>query len=282
MQMIRLPDFVGVAATGTATLKIPKLSATLGRLVLRLGGGAFTKAMISDIKIKVGSRVVWNVQTQGATAAGTHLDRINKYRGLFDQAQNLTIDFTDRDFKSVAAQEIGGYDMTKFAEDVFVEISIAGATTPTLVAYYMLTPPQGEADDPTQLIQKLVAIPWSAAAGGRFTLPFEPRGSLIKRVYIMFGGTTGNATTDGNISKIEVKKNGLTLLDPQDTDMRFVQQEYKKVPQAQMYVLDFTFDNNLSGALPTADARVLEFIMTLTATDSGVAYFEVLDPPFNL
>ncbi len=282
MLMLRLPDFVGVAATGTATLKIPKLAVTLGRVLLRLGGTAFTKAMIADIKVKIGSRVVWNAQTQGANAAGTLLDRINKYRGVYDDAYHLTIDFTDRDFKTLAAQEIGGYDMTKFAEDVFLEIQISGATAPTLYAYMMHTPPQGDSDDPTQLVQKLVAVPWTAAAGGRFVLPFEPRGSLIKRAYIMFNGSAGTATADANVSKVEVKKNGLILFDPQDVDMRFVQQEYRKVPQNGMFVVDFTFDNNLSGGLPTADARSLEFILTLGATDNGVCFFEVLDTPFNL
>lgn len=281
MLMIRLADFVGVAASGTATLKIPKLAVALGRIVLRLGG-TFTKAMIADVKVKIGSRVVWNAQTGGGISAGTAIDRINKYRGLFDQATNLTIDFTDRDFKTLTAQEVGGYDLTKFAEDVFLEVQIAGATAPTLYAYMMTTPPQGEADDPLQLVQKLVAVPWSAAAAGRFVLPFEPRGSLIKRCYVMFSGASGGAATDGNVSKIEVKKNGLTLLDPQDSDLRFVQQEYRKVPQANMYTVDFTFDNNLSGSLPTADARSLEFILSLTAADSGVAYFELLDTPFNL
>lgn len=282
MNPIRLPDFANVVATGTATLKLPKYLLTLCRLTLRLGGTTFTKAMISAVRLKVGSRTVWSVETQGATAGGTHLDRHNKYRGLFDQASNLSIDFTERDFMNVVAREVGGYDMSKFAEDVFLEVVITGATAPTLYAIGQFTPPQGANDDPDQLIQKLVGVPFSVAAGGRFYIPFEPRGALIKRVYIHFNGTTGGATTDSNLSKLEVRKNGFTLFDPQDSDNRFIQQEFRKVPQAQMYVADFAFDNNLSGSLATGDATSLEFIGTFTATETGIAYFEVLDKPFNL
>lgn len=279
----RLPDFVGVAAGGTATLKLPKNAQTVGKLQLVLGGTTFTKAHIADIKVKIGPRVVWNAQTQGANAAGTHLDRINSYRGLYSDAYHLEIDFSEPWFKTVGACEIGGVDMTKFAEDVFIEVQILGtAVAPTMYAILFFVPPQGSADDPLQLVQKLVAVPWAATAAGRFTIPFEPRGSLIKRAYVMFNGTAGTAVADGNISKIEVKKNGLTMYDPNDRENRFAQQCWKRVPQANMYVVDFTMDNNLSGTLPTADAASLEFIMSLTAADQGIAYFEVLDPPFNL
>lgn len=281
MNILRLPDFANVVASGTATLKLPKYMLTLDRLVLRLGG-TFTKAMISAIRLKIGSRTVWSVEAQGATAGGTHLDRHNKYRGLFDQATNLTIDFTERDFMNVVAREIGGYDMSKFAEDLFLEVVIAGATAPTLYALGGFTPPQGANDDPDQLIQKLVGVPFSVGAGGRFYIPFEPRGALIKRAYIHFNGTTGGAATDSNLSKVEVRKNGFTLFDPQDSDNRFIQQEYRKVPQAQMFALDFAFDNNLSGGLVTGDATSLEFVGSFTATETGIAYFEVLDKPFNL
>lgn len=282
MNKLRLPDFANVVATGTATLKLPKYLLTLNRIVLRLGGTTFTKAMIAAIRVKVGSRTVWSVETQGATAGGTHLDRMNKYRGLFDQASNLTIDFSERDFMNVVAREIGGYDQSKFAEDLFLEVQISGATAPTLYALGQYTPPQGQTDDPDQLVQKLLPVPFSFGAAGRFYIPFEPRGCLIKRVYVHFNGSTGGATTNGNLQKLEVKKNGITLYDPEDADLRFIQQEFRKVPQAQMFVMDFCHDNNFSGSLVTADAASLEFIATMGASDTGVAYFEVLDKPFNL
>lgn len=279
----RLPDFQPVVAGQTAMIKIPRYALTLNRIVLRLGGTTFTKALITKIELKLGSRPVWVVDTVGALAAGTILDMVNKYRGVFDQATNLTIDFTERDFMTIAAREIGGYDMSKLGDDLYLSITIAaGAVAPTLYGYMMLTPPQGTDIEASQLVQKLVFVPYSFANGGRYLINFDPKGSLIKRCYLTFTGTDGSATAEQNVSKFEVKKNGQTVHELLSTDNKFFQKEYGKVPQAGMHVVDFCTDNNLSGALVTADARSLEFAPTFTAADSGGVLFEVLDAPANL
>ncbi len=279
----RLQDFYPVAAGQTASLKVPKYKQTLNRLFLRLGCATFTKALISKIEIKHGTRTVWLIDTVGALAAGTILDMINKYKGIFDQANNLTIDFTERDFMTIAAREIGGYDMSKLTDDLYVNITIAaGAVAPTLYGYMQLTPPQGPDIEQDQLIQKIVTVPYSYANAGRQMIAFDPKGALIKRIYALFTGTNGSATAESNLSKLEVKKNGITLFDLVSTDNKFLQQEYRKVPQAQMFTFDAVVDNNLSGAIVTADAAALEFAPTFIAADSGAFLFEVLDTPANL
>lgn len=279
----RLSDFFPVALSQTATVKVPRYAATLNRILLRLGGTTFTKALISKIELKIGTRTVWLIDTYGALAAGTILDMINKYKGIFDQATNLTIDLTERDFLTIAAREIGGIDMSKLTDDVYVNVAIAaGAVAPTLYGYMFLTPPQGKDIEEGQLIQKLVSIPYGFSAGGRQLINFDPKGALIKRIYTTFTGTNGSAILESNLSKFEVKKNGYAAFELVSTDNKFLQQEYRKVPQAQMFVTDLTFDNNLSGAMVTADAQAIEFAPTFTAADSGVVIFEVLDAPYNL
>lgn len=282
MLKVKLPDFSNVVADGTATLKIPRYAMTLDRIMLRLGGTALTKAMVSFIRVKIGARTVWSVETQGSVAGGTHLDAMNTYRGVNASTLHLVIDFTDRDFASMVAREIGGIDLSKLAEDVYLEVGISGATAPTLYAVGYFTPPQGPSEDPRQLMKKLVAVPWSVSAAGQFMIPFEPKGALIQRVHLFYNGTDWSASTDGNISKVEVKKNGLVVFDPPALDNRYGQTEYGKVPQSKCFTIDFVEDNNPGGALVTADARTLEFRGTFGAADSGIAYFEVLDPPNNL
>lgn len=279
----RLTDFYPITPGQTASVKVPRYAATLNRILMRLGGTTFTKALISKIEVKIGTRPVWVIDSVGALAAGTILDMMNKYKGLFDQAGNLTIDLTERDFLTIAAREIGGIDMSKITDDVFVNITIAGgAVAPTLYAYMFLTPPQGKDIEEGQLIQKIVGIPYGYANGGRQLISFDPKGALVKRVYATFTGSNGTATTESNLSKFEVKKNGYTVFELTSTDNKFLQQEYRKMPQSGMYVADLTFDNNLSGALVTADAQALEFAPTFTAADSGMVFFEVLDAPYNL
>lgn len=282
MIKVRLPDFANVVEGGTATLKIPRYLLTLQRIMLRLGGTTFDATDVAFIRVKIGARTVWSVESQGGKSGGEYLDAMNKYRGITGSVLHLVIDFTERDFASVVAREIGGIDLSKLAEDVYVEVGISGSTAPTLYAVGYFTPPQGESEDPRQLMKKLVAVPYSFSAGGRFLLPFEPKGALLQRVHVFYGGTDWSASTDGNLSKIEVKKNGLIVFDPPALDNRYGQTEYGKVPQSKCFTIDFVEDNNPGAALVTADARTLEFTCTVGAADAGIAYFEVLDPPNNL
>lgn len=269
----QLPPFLNVVASGVATLQIPRYANTLTRIVLQLGGTALTKAMITDIKVKVGARTVYNV-------SGTALDAINKYKGLYDAADHLTIDFTERDAPSLDGKEIGGYDLTAWPDNINLEITIAGATAPTLTGYMFLTPPQGQGAN--ELIHKTLFFPASVSVAGKFPINFAARGALVKRMHFFYGGTDWTSTTDGNLNRVEVKKNGLVVFDANARLNRFVQQEHRKVPQAKHFCTDFIFDNNQSGALTTADAAALEFNTYLTAADALNVYVEVIDLPFNL
>ncbi len=265
----QLPPFNNVVATGVATLKFPAYAMTVNRIILLLGGTAFTKAMITDIKLKVGVRTVYNI-------TGSKLDAINKYKGIYDEANHLTIDFTERDAPTIQGKEIGGYDMSVLRDDLSIEVTITGATAPTLAALAMLTPPQGN-----PLIFKLLYFPTSTTVAGKFPINFNPMGALIKRVHFFYAGADWGAAANGNLNHLEVKKNGLVIWDMDCLDARFIQQEYRKVPQSKLYVYDPIVDNNQNGILVTADARSLEFNTNLTAGDTINCYVELLDAPNN-
>lgn len=279
MTPLRLPDFLNVVPGNTATLKIPHYQQTLIGLGLRLGGG-LTKALIDQITLKLGTRPVW-------TCTGPDLDKIQKYKGIFDQATNIDIDFAERDFMNVVAREIGGYDMSVLTDDLYLEIKInAAAVAPLMLfAYGYFTPPQSKSDDPAQLVQKLVMLTVPIAYGGagnKFAINWDPKGALVKRAYVNYGGADWGVGLNGNISKMDVRKNQYSVFEMECQDARFVQQKFRKVPQSKMFVLDFTVDNNLSGALPTDDAASLEWNTYPLAADTARIYFEVLDKPYNL
>ncbi len=263
-----LPTFNNVVATGVATLKVPKYALTLNRILLRLGGTAFTKAMITDIKIKLGVRTVYNI-------TGPLLDAINKYKGLYDDAAHLTIDFNERDATTLPGKEIGGYDLSKL-DDMTLEITITGATAPTLAATGFFTAPQDN-----DLIEKVLYFPTSTSVAGKFPINFNPMGALIKRVFFFYAGTDWGNGTNGNLNRLEVKKNGLVIHDADCVDNRFISKEYQKVPQSKLYVYDPMVDNNASGMLVTSDAVSLEFNTFLTAGDAIQCYVELLDKPYN-
>jgi hypothetical protein len=88
---------------------------------------------------------------------------------------------------------------------------------------------------------------------------------------------------NGNLSDLRVKKNGVPVWEEIScVDARFIQREYKKVPQKQLYVYDPIVDNNQSGALVTADAVSLQFQPNLTASDTITGVYQCLDKPYNL
>ncbi|HYC45373.1 MAG TPA: major capsid protein P2 [Burkholderiales bacterium] len=94
---------------------------------------------------------------------------------------------------------------------------------------------------------------------------------------------TVSANSSGNIADLRVKKNGVPVWDDvSDREARYIQREYRKVPQSKLYVYDPIVDNNQSGALVTSDAASLLIQPNLTASDTITAVFQMLDKPKNL
>ncbi len=88
--------------------------------------------------------------------------------------------------------------------------------------------------------------------------------------------------SDGNVNRVEIKKNGRAVWDLTCHEARYLEQKYGQAPQSRMYVVDFTVDQNSEGVLRTEDASSMEYnAFITTATDSAVIYAEVLDDPNN-
>lgn len=282
---LKLPPFTPLANGTKATTMVPSWAMTLGRIVLcfpQATANAITKATISEVVVKVGARVIFGPVT------GLELDKLNKYRGLYDDAGHLTIDFTERDGLSVIAKEIGGLDLPALgADNVFVEVtnSYAGANAHNLYAVAGYTALQFDPRAPSrdgQLIHKLLSFQIPGNGGTQLTWMPDFKGAIVKRVHFSYAGTDWTATADGNVANVQTKKNGIEVFNIRCLDNRFLAQEQRKVPQAKLFSQDFIADNVQSAAMETRDARALEWNLTLTATDSVKALVEVLDVPGNL
>lgn len=279
----RLPPFNPVANSTRATLQVPRYDLTLGRVTLKfIGTNSLTKSTISEIIVKVGARTVFG------PISAAELDAVNKYKGIFDQADSLTIDFTERDALSPDAKEVGGIDIPALGgQDIFIEVmNTASSGTPALYALGWFTALQFDPKNPDprgQLIKKLLKIQIPTSGGTAVTWTPQLKGAILQRAFFRYGGTDWGASTDGNIQTVEVKKNGFAIWDRiACKDARFYQQEMRKVPQSKTYVVDFVADNIHSAAMSTADARSLEVNFALGAADTLVALVEVLDTPGNL
>lgn len=254
--------FFNVVGDGVASLSLP-LGMTYERIIMVLSGTTFTKAMMTDIKIKLNGKVIWQ-------STGSRIDAMNKYRGIATDATHLTLDFTELYARDEVGQSIGAIGTAQGIGSFTIEVTIAGATAPTLESYAQLSGPKKAG-----VVSKVLSYPVTFSAGGKFpiVLPYGTNGgSVIKRVDFFHT----------NMTELEVKKNGLVIHESTKAINEFIQAENKKVPQAGMYVADFIVDNNQSGMLVTADARSMEWNVTLSAADTINVQVEYIDLLTNL
>jgi hypothetical protein len=282
MIYLNLPPFNPVANGVRSTTVIQRWQLSLGRVQLVFTGtNSITKSTISEIVVKIGARVIFG------PISGSELDKLNMYRGVYDQTDRLSIDFTEWNNPNVAEREVGAIDIPALGdEDVYIEVvNSASAGTPALYAIGGFTGLQFDPKTPEpngQLIKKTLAITIPTSGGTSVTWLPDFRGSQIQRIHFSYAGTDWGLTTNGNIQRVECRKNGTTVHDRVAcTDNRFILKEHKKVPQSKFYSLDFIHDNNMRAMLDTRDARALEFNFTLGATDTIKAIVEMLDAPRN-
>ena len=273
---------VNVASGAVATLTIPtggKL--TLTGIFLALSGTTFTKANITAVKVKIGPRLIWDLTI-------AQLNAINNFKGNADNANFLYLDFAERDQDNFPQKEIGGIDLFQAMSvgNVIVEITIAGsAVAPKIDAFGFFEPTQGN-----PVVLKYLNYPSSSAVGGKVTLPLQFRGALVKRVWTFYAGANWAAGANGNVNRMEVKKNGQVIYDATCLAARFIQAQYKKTPQANLLVTDFIVDNNPQAQVTTiTDAGngvktydQFEFNAYLTASDSLNNVVEAIDLITNL
>lgn len=263
--------YSNVVAAGVATNQITP-GRTLESLRLKLGGTTFAKSNISALKVKANGKVI--VDTNGAD-----LDKINAYRGITQEANFLPIDFSDYSLNNELDRMVGAFDTSVGISNITTEVTIAGATAPTLAAILTESAVQknnkGEAAPYAPLISKLLSYPFSISTGGRLpiTVPFGPQsGSIIKRLHVMSSTMTG-AT---------VKQDGLVVHESLLVENQNDQKRFKMVPQTGMYTIDFCIDGDIRKALDTRDAKSLEWLFDFSAASTGTVYVEYLDPLGNL
>lgn len=263
--------YSNVVASGVATNQITP-GRTLESLRLKLGGTTFTKAMITALKVKANGKVI-------VDATGAHLDLMNAYRGITQEAGYLPIDFADYSLNNELDRMVGAFDTSVGISNITTEVTIAGATAPTLQPILTESATQknnkGDAAPYAPLISKLLSYPFSISTGGRLpiTVPFGPQsGSIIKRLHVMSTTMTG-AT---------VKQDGLVIHESLAAENQNEQKRFRLVPQAGMYTIDFCVDGDIRKALDTRDAKSLEWLFDFSAASTGTVYVEYLDPLGNL
>lgn len=264
--------FSNVVAAGTATNQVTP-GRTLENFRLKLGGTTFTKAMMTAIKVKANGKVI-------IEGTGSDIDKMNAYRGVAGDAAFLDLFFADYALNNELDRMVGAFDTSMGISNITSEITIAGATAPTLTPILIESAQQkmqsGESAPFAPLISKLLKYPYNISTGGRLpvNVPFGPQsGSIIKRLHVFHGGNMTGAT---------VKQDGLVVHESVTAENVYFQTRHGRTPQTNVYTIDFVADGNIRNALDTRDARSLEWLFDFSAADTGTVYVEYLDPLGNL
>lgn len=261
--------FNNVVANGVATLDLSSLlGTTIERITLQLGGTSLTKAMLTSIQLKANGKIIYDT-------TGSRVDTRMQYRGITANAGFLVLDFSEIRSKTELGQSLGSIDTTRGITSLKLEINIAGATAPTLQAYAEVDRPQVDAAQSStrDLIARVHPSTQTIGGSGQFSLAVPhfsvaDGGSIFKRITIFSANMTG----------LLIKKNGVVVEENIKALNDFQQTEYKKVPQAGVYMMDFIVDDNQSQALNTRDAQTMEILGTFSAGETIVVEVEVLEP----
>jgi phage tail tube protein FII len=273
---IKCLPFQNVVASGVATINFANLLGyTVEYIMLVLGGTALTKAMVTDIDIKANAKTIFK-------NSGARLDDSNEYRGETASANYLVIPFDEsrsrtelRGAAVIDGEKIGSIDTTFGVQSLTGEVTITGATAPTLKAYAEVSAAPIVDERFRGLIAKTFNFTVSPAAAGTFLFDIpqgRANGSIVKRIQLH------GATVTGYL----VKKNGVTIQEIDATaDITYQQQREGRVPQANVQVIDFIKDGNQSAALNAFDARSMEYYMTVSGAGNVVVVVELYDPLNN-
>lgn len=264
-KQVVLDGFQNVAATGVAICDMNKfLGSVLEKITLTLGGTALTKAMLTKIELKANAKVIWE-------SDGSKLDASNLYNGGAADATILKIDFMDRKAITANARQAGAIDVGPGSgvSQLRLEVTIAGATAPTLVGFADVSPPSA---DPAEAgIRGLVArrhrATYVVGAGGQFALPIphlDPSGggSNFRRIYLYCANLTALKTVREGVTEHELTK----------AQNEAAQKDNFKVPQAGLVVFDPAQDGQLAGRTwdtrPAVGVRSAQFLATFSAGET--------------
>lgn len=271
-KLIKLPPIQGVAANTTGSLPQVPHGMTYDAIILALSGTTFTKAMLPGIR--------GNINGKGMTdITGTHLDVVNRYKGMVAAAAYLSINFAERKARTINGEQMGSVDTSVGVDTFDWEFDIGAATAPKLEAYALISPPKpvminGQPNPYKRMFSAVLkkTHPLTGAAPHAVTIPMGSRlGGFIKRVH-------WNHT--GNVTHIEARRDNEFLQQGGDVALvSFIQGEINRVSVANHECFDPCFTDNQSDAVPTlrrdGSPASFEFTVTTSATDTVVSYTEM-------
>lgn len=267
MPIIKLPPFQNVSPSVTAVLPAIPQGWTYENILFKLGGTAFTKALISSIRLWLGGKKIWEI-------TGAHLDDINEYFRLTSNAAYLAMHFANPRALSLADRMIGAIDTSLGYSNFSIEVDIGAATAPTLEAYAKVSAPIPKASGFQNMFRTLIksALPIPAATEASVPMPLgSQQGAFIRALHFFHTSITQLQFTKDNFYLID---RGLNAV------LQFGQNERARTTQTGLLTADFMLEDMDALAVPTlrGDGKpaAFEVKVTTSAADNGIVGYSDL------
>jgi hypothetical protein len=263
-KQMMLDPFQNVANSGVAIGDLNKLLGTVLEKITLTLGGTFTRSMITSILLKANGKTIYET-------SGARLEASNVYNGATTDVTILKIDFMDRKAVTANARQAGCFDLSVGSgiKNLRLEVTISGATSPTLVGFADVSPPT---NDPAEagirgLIARRHQSTYVVGSAGEFALPIphlDPSGggTAYRRIYIYSANITGIKTMREGVVEHELTK----------LQNEAAQKDNFKNPQANLLVFDPVQDGQLAGRLwdtrPAVGVRSAQFYAKFSAGET--------------
>lgn len=242
MAKIQLEPFQNVSAAGTALMTTTRIwPNTLEYVAITLGGGTPpTKAQISRLLIRLGSKPIWDI-------TGSEIASICAYENRTATATVLILPFANFDARNVSEQYLGAIDFGAVGiRDMTFEVTLAGGVTPTLSAIAEVAPPKVLDPASNVLFRALLRNPIAPAAAATF-LPLllnygQAGGALLRRLWFF----------SALVTALEIKRDGLDIYEQIPLALNnAILLELQNLPQANIFTYDLVEDRIESKSLTT-------------------------------
>lgn len=271
MRLERVIDFQNIGPGRTAIMTLP-IGPTYEAIHIDLNGGL----AITDIATIVG-------KIDGKpfyTCTGAELRKQINYDGWGMPADKLTLDFTMPDAKSQgspngptsqAAEILLTCLPSAVMQTLTFEFKLSGAAPgpSAMSALMQLSEPTGN-----PYVKKQFEANYSLAGANTHSLliPTGESGGMLEKIFLHTSGA-------GAITNIEIKNNGVTIMEATPEEIQYIQtNRFKKAQQADLLVLDFHLQGLRSKLFNTVMGKNTYMKLVTDGAMNINAYSRFIDP----
>lgn len=263
---LRATNLQNVKAGNVATLKLPtgNNAPTLDKVILSLFGTGILPSHITSIRGKANGRLFYD------EGAGDVMNIRDSYRGVFNAAGFVTIDFTEPKARNGAVEQLMASVPLSMLQDLAFEITLASGAPvdASITAQIVVRQPT---NNPYILKKLNTSIGFTQSGEQILFLPTGGAGGKLKRIWV-------HESTAGTITDLTIRVGNSIAYETSRAQLEFCQKQNGLVPQTGIVCIDFIEDGNLAGVLDTGNASGVELRVISSAANNYKVYYEFIDP----